>query len=349
MISSPNDVLEYTKNLEKENRILRKKLQRSEKNCLELEATNDKKESLLRTVIAELEEKRQLEATLSELRRNQMQLIQTEKMSSLGKMVGGIAHEINNPVNFISGNVEYINDYCDILMAVVKRYQECYPEPVPEIEQYCNDNDLDFLQDDLPKILKSVKLGVRRISDIVVSLKNFSRMDQSESKLVNIHEGIDSALAILQHRLKDHNNNLEIEVIQNYGDLPQIECYAGKLNQVLMNILTNAIDALEEDWSSASADEPERTGKITISTSAIGSDRIEIKIADNGNGIPNAIQSKIFDPFFTTKPIGQGTGMGLAISHHIINELHKGQLTFNSHVGVGTEFSILIPTACSAT
>ncbi|MDJ1183366.1 sensor histidine kinase [Roseofilum casamattae] len=345
MVSSPKDVLEHTKNLEKENRILRKKLQRSEKNCLELEATNDKRESLLRTVISELEEKRKLEQTLIELRRNQIQLIQTEKMSSLGKMVAGIAHEINNPVNFISGNIDYINDYCGILMAIIQRYQQCYPEPVPEIEQYCDDKDLGFLQDDLPKILKSVKLGVRRISDIVVSLKNFSRMDQSESKLVNIHEGIDSALAILQHRLKEHPNNLAIKVIRNYGDLPQIECYPGKLNQVLMNILTNAIDALEEDWSSARADESERT--IVIATSAIESDRIEIRIADNANGIPNAIQSQIFDPFFTTKPIGQGTGMGLAISHHIINELHKGQLTFNSRVGVGTEFSIQIPTACA--
>ncbi|MBP0030052.1 MAG: sensor histidine kinase [Roseofilum sp. Guam] len=337
------DMGEKIARLEKENRILRKKLERSEKNCLELEETNEKKESLLRQVIVELKnsqeevaQKRQLEETLSKLKRTQAQLIQAEKMSSLGHLVAGVAHEINNPVSFIYGNLSHIEEYFQDLLGMIHLYQEYDSDPQDVIQDYINHHDLEFVEEDLPKILKSIKIGTERICEIVLSLRTFSRMDQADVKEVDIHEGIDSTLMILQHRLKEQPDRPEIQVTRNYGKLPVIECYPGQLNQVFMNILANAIDALEERPNPQSS-------QIIVSTTTVNSDWIQITISDNGRGIPETVQPHIFNPFFTTKAIGQGTGMGLAISHQIITETHMGQILCHSTPGKGTEFIIQIP------
>lgn len=346
MISQALDSLDlgqHITQLEKENRILRKKLERSEKNCLELEETNEKKESLLRQVIielrnsqAEVEQKRQLEQTLNQLKRTQAQLIQAEKMSSLGQLVAGVAHEINNPVSFIYGNLSHIDEYFQGLLGMIDLYQQHYPNPQPDILAYADRHDLEFVQEDLPKILKSIKIGTERICEIVLSLRTFSRMDQADFKEVDIHEGIDSTLMILQHRLKEQPDRPEIQVTRNYGKLPPVECYPGQLNQVFMNILANAIDALEEHPC-------DKSYEIIVATKRINSDWIQITISDNGAGIPETILNNIFNPFFTTKPIGQGTGMGLAISHQIITQTHAGQLLCQSTLGEGTQFIIQIP------
>jgi len=340
-----------TQQLEKENRILRKKLERAEKNCLELEQTNQKKEFLLRQIIHELEdsqrevkEKRQLEETLRELKQTQAQLVHAEKMSSLGQLVAGVAHEINNPVNFIHGNLKYLQEYSQKLLELVQLYQQHYSNPVAELQAKQNEIDLDFLQRDLLQILKSMNIGTERISQIVLSLRNFSRMDEAEFKSVDIHEGIDSTLVILQHRLKDNEGGSEIEVIRNYGKLPLVECYAGQLNQVFMNILANAIDAIDRVNAEKTQQETqENLSQITISTSVIDLEWVEIAIADSGTGIPDSIKKQIFNPFFTTKPVGKGIGMGMAISYHIINQKHGGELICVSNPGWGAEFVIRIP------
>ncbi|MDY6785597.1 MAG: ATP-binding protein [Cyanobacteriota bacterium] len=337
--------------LEKENRILRKKLERAEQSCLELEKTNQKKESLLRQVICELkssqkevEEKRQLEFTLQELQRTQSQLIQAEKMSSLGQLVAGLAHEINNPVNFIYGNLTHALDYVRDLLNFVHLYQQSYPNPAIAIQDAAEDIELDFLQEDLPKILNSIKLGTERIRQIVLSLRNFSRMDEAEVKPVDIHEGIDSTLLILQHRLKARSDRPEIEVVREYSNLPLVECYAGQLNQVFMNILANAIDALEENNRQQTYQEIKANlHKITIRTSVVNSEWVQIAIADNGSGMSRKTKAQIFDPFFTTKPTGKGTGMGMSISHQIVTEKHRGKLDCFSTPGEGTEFVVQIP------
>lgn len=351
MESKQIDALAMIKHLEKENRILRKKLERSETTCLELEQTNQKKEYLLRQIINELEdsqkevkEKRQLEQTLSELKRTQAQLVHAEKMSSLGQLVAGVAHEINNPVNFIHGNLTYLQEYCHNLLNIVQLYQHHYPNAVAEIQAQADVIDLDFLQKDLVKILNSMKLGTDRISKIVLSLRIFSRMDEAEFKPVDIHEGIDSTLLILQHRLENKPKYSEIQVIRNYGNLPLVECYAGQLNQVFMNILANAIDAVDELNEKRTVQErKENSRQITISTSMIDSEWVQIAIADTGSGIAESVQKQIFNPFFTTKPIGKGTGMGMAISHQIITEKHGGKLMCVSTPETGAEFVIRIP------
>ncbi|MBE9187206.1 PAS domain S-box protein [Microcoleus sp. LEGE 07076] len=288
------------------------------------------------------EQTAQLEATLCELQQAQTQLVQAEKMSSLGQMVAGIAHEINNPVSFIFGNLTYTEEYTRNLMKLLQMYRDEYPEPSAAIQQETEALEVDFLLDDLPKMLSSMQVGATRIRDIVRSLRNFSRLDESDMKNVNIHEGIDSTLMILEHRLKaqlvsvagTEYRHPAIQLVKEYGQLPLVECYAGLLNQVFMNVIANAIDALQE--------RVENQGIIRIRTEVEGT-FARIVIADNGPGISDRVKQRIFDPFYTTKPIGSGTGMGLAISHSIIVEKHQGKINCCSAVGKGTEFAIEIP------
>ncbi len=286
----------------------------------------------------------QLEAVVEKLHTTQMQMIQSEKMSSLGQLVAGVAHEINNPVNFIHGNLHHLHTYVDNLLELVNLYQNNYPDLVSEIEATIHKIDLEFLQEDLPKILSSMQMGTDRICEIVLSLRNFSRLDEAELKAINIHHGINSTILILEHRLKFTANHSKINIIYDYSDLPLVECYPGPLNQVLMNILSNAIDAIEEkEVQHLAQGLPAIPSQIKISTTRLEGNFVQISIADNGSGISEAIQQKIFDPFFTTKPIGKGTGMGMAISYQIITEKHGGRLECLSTVGVGTEFRIQIP------
>ncbi|AFY43510.1 ATP-binding protein [Nostoc sp. PCC 7107] len=284
----------------------------------------------------------ELKTALSELTRTQAQVIQNEKMSSLGQLVAGVAHEINNPVNFIHGNITHLSEYTQNLLQILHLYQECYPNKDPKIQALAEEIDLEFLIEDLDKILPSMKIGTERIRNIVLSLRNFSRMDEADFKTVDIHEGIESTLLILQYRLKDKPESPGIEVIRDYGNLPEVECYPGQLNQVLMNILVNAIDALEES-SVNTQNSTVQKPQITIRTSACDSRWVEIAIADNGTGMPEQVKNRIFDPFFTTKPVGKGTGMGMAISYQIISEKHHGKLDCFSTPGQGTEFRIQIP------
>jgi signal transduction histidine kinase len=262
-------------------------------------------------------------------------------MSSLGQMVAGIAHEINNPINFIHGNITHASDYVQELLDLVNLYQQEYPDPSAIVEQKNQEIDVEFLTEDLPRILDSMKVGSSRIRNIILSLRNFSRLDESEMKPVNIHEGIDSTLMILQHRLKENNNRLEIEVFKEYAQLPDILCYAGQLNQVFMNILSNAIDALE-DYNNRE-DSPRKNPQIRIRTELGEVNTLKIRIADNGYGMTAQVMQKIFDPFFTTKPVGSGTGLGLSISYQVVVDKHKGQLSCESTLGEGTEFVIEIP------
>ncbi len=286
----------------------------------------------------------ELKQAMTELQRTQAQVIQSEKMSSLGQLVAGVAHEINNPVNFIHGNLVHIEEYTQDLLGFVNLYQEHYPNPEAEIQEEAEAIDLEFMQADLPKMLSSMKMGTDRIRQIVLSLRNFSRMDEAEIKPVDIHEGIDSTLMILQHRLKARPERPEIQVVKEYGNLPLVECYAGQLNQVFMNILTNAIDALEESNATHSyQDVQSHPNRITVRTSLKDDQWVEIAIADNGPGIPREIQQRIFNPFFTTKPIGKGTGMGMSISYQIVTEKHHGRLDCFSMPDQGTEFIIQIP------
>ncbi|MEG4312748.1 MULTISPECIES: PAS domain S-box protein [unclassified Microcoleus] len=291
------------------------------------------------------EQAAQLAATLEQLKATNSQLVQSEKMSSLGLLLAGVAHEINNPVSFIYGNLAHLTNYTQDLFDHLELYQQHYPNPVAEIQEQREKNDLDFLAEDLPKILSSMSVGVERICQIVQSLRNFSRHDDSQMKPVNLHEGIDSTLLILNHRLKGNAEKPPIQIVKQYGDLPPVECFAGPINQVFMNILSNAIDALEDANSRQTCREMlENPSQIMIGTEVVGN-FVEIKIADNGPGITEEVKQQIFDTFFTTKPIGKGTGMGLSISYQIIVERHKGELYCNSELGKGTEFAIRIPIA----
>ncbi|HEY9872061.1 MAG TPA: ATP-binding protein [Candidatus Obscuribacterales bacterium] len=271
-----------------------------------------------------------LERTIEELQQAQAKLIQSEKMSSLGQMVAGVAHEINNPVNFIYGNIDHVNSYAQDLLNLLELYQQEYPNPTATIEEEIEAIDLDFLTEDLPKTLSSMKMGADRIRKIVLSLRNFSRLDEAEMKPVNIDEGIDNTLLILNYRLKQG-----IEIIKEYGDLPLVECYPAQLNQVFMNIISNAIDALLEQ-------ESHYNKQITIYTAVVDSNQIQVRIRDNGSGMLPEVKAKLFDPFFTTKPVGVGTGLGLSICYEIV-EKHGGKIDVSSKPGEGTEFVIYLP------
>ena len=302
-----------------------------------------------------------LEETVRKLQQTQTQLVQTEKMSSLGQMIAGIAHEINNPVNFIYGNLSHASHYVTELSRLLELYQQHYPEPVSEIREAAAEMEVDFLVEDLSKMLSSMQVGTDRIRQIVLSMRNFSRSDQSNIKLVDIHEGLDSTLLILQHRLKAYGGHPAIQIIKEYGNLPFIDCCGSQLNQVFMNIISNAIDALDEEMENRElakknsknsppsiATSPSTLPAITIRTEVVG-DFVAIRISDNGQGIPDEIRHQLFDPFFTTKPVGKGTGLGLSISYHLVVEKHGGRIECISEVGLGTEFAIEIPIIGSPT
>lgn len=288
------------------------------------------------------EKARQLETTIQTLRQTQTQLIQTEKMSGLGQMVAGIAHEINNPVNFIHGNIPHIKEYLGDLIALLDLYRRHYPNPTSEIKSFCREIDLEYLLEDLGKILKSFQLGSQRIQQIVTSLRTFSRLDEAERKAVNLHEGIESTLLILHHRFKAKPDRPEIRIVKEYGDLPLVECYPSQLNQVFMNLLSNAVDALEQEVLAGNWADTAESPTVWIKTAKLDH-QVLVCIRDNGPGVPEQERNRLFDPFFTTKPIGKGTGLGLSISHQIIAEKHGGRLMLSSEMNQGAEFQILIP------
>lgn len=291
------------------------------------------------------EQAQHLQRCLQDLKKTQAQLIQTAKMSSLGQVVGGIAHEINNPVNFIYGNLSHVSDYIQDLLHLLHLYQQQYTPPTSEIQTEIEAIDLEFLIADLPKILVSMKGGVGRIQKIVLSLRNFSRLDESNIKAVDIHEGIKSSLMILHNRLQTRAARPEIQVIEEYSNLPLVECYAAELNQVFINILSNAIDALNEYNKQRSLDDIRACPlAITIRTFLLEENsRVVIQIRDNGPGMTADVKDRIFEPFFTTKPLGEGTGLGLYISYQIVREKHGGALKCFSEEGQGAEFWIEIP------
>ncbi|NES69602.1 MAG: PAS domain-containing sensor histidine kinase [Okeania sp. SIO2D1] len=334
---------ELEEQLKEKNRTLHELNNTQEKLLLEIKERKQA-ENLLRESETKLrEQKQELQQALKELQHTQAQMIQSEKMSSLGQMLAGVAHEINNPVNFIHGNIVYAKDYIQDLLNLVQLYQNYYPHPHQEIEAEIEAIELNFLQEDLKKILKSMEVGTERIQEIVKSLRIFSRCDEAEIKKVDVHEGIESTLMILQSHFKAKSKSeySEIKIIKEYGQLPLIDCYPGQLNQVFMNILSNAIYAIKDDQNAQKIEF--NSGCIWIKTQRISDNLVQICITDNGAGISEEVLSHLFDPFFTTKPVGKGTGLGLSISYQIIVEKHKGKLEYHSQKEKYTEFIMTIP------
>ncbi len=334
-----------TQHLEFANRLLASEIVERQLAEAALKKAKEELEIRVEERTAELQSQtQQLEQALSELKQAQSNLIHSEKMSSLGQLVAGIAHEINNPINFIYGNITHTSQYANSLLELVNLYQEQYPNPVPIVQEKINYIDLDFIISDLPKILTSMKNGAERIFGIVKSLRIFSRHDEAEMKLADIHEGIDSTLMILQSRLNAKPGLESIQVLKEYGKLPKIECYPGQLNQVFINIIANAIDALEDDSHSESIAANEANPRILkISTKLLDSEVVEIRISNNGPEITESAMKQLFNPFFTTKPVGKGTGLGLSIGYQIITVRHQGELQCISGPGKGAEFIIKIP------
>lgn len=308
---------------------------------MQLEAQN----VLLQKMNQKLEMANQeLSQRLQQLQDAQLQLVESEKMATLGQLVAGIAHEINNPLGFLQGNIQPAQNYIDDLLNLLDLYQQQFPNPGELITNRIAAIELDFLREDLPKLIKSMNLGLERIRHISNSLRTFSRTDTDHKVYLKIHEGIESTLLILKHRLKANESRPEIMVVKNYGQLPEICCFPGQLNQVFMNLLSNAIDALEESNEGKSfAEIKANPNKILIQT-RLENSGLTIKIADNGIGMTDEVRKRIFDQGFTTKPVGKGTGLGLAIARKIVTEKHHGTLTCASKPGIGTEFTIWLPT-----
>ncbi|MBD2326883.1 sensor histidine kinase [Alkalinema sp. FACHB-956] len=324
---------------------LRRSAQQLQTQAEQLQEYNQKLEQKVADRTQELSLKnRELESLLQQLHATQVQIIQNEKMTSLGQLVAGIAHEINNPVSFIHGNIKHLDRYVRDLLEVVQAYQLFYPEPPAVLQANLDDIDLAFVEQDCSKILRSMQTGTERIQQIVLSLRNFSRLDEAEFKTVDLHQGIDSTLLILQHRLLEMPNLTAIQVVKDYGELPLIACYPGQINQVFMSLISNSIDALENSERQRNKNrQPPLSPTIWISTKVNANQCVEVVIKDNGTGIPEALRSRIFDPFFTTKPIGKGTGLGLSISYQIVTEKHQGKLWCDSTPGQGSKFVIEIP------
>ena len=279
----------------------------------------------------------------TELQQTQTQLIQAEKVAALGQLTAGIAHEVNNPINFIAGNLNFVEQYVQEVVSLLYLYQKYLPEPPDEIQTAIQKSDLNFLLDDLSKIIQSMQVGTDRVTEIVSYLNNFSRHREAGKKLANLHEGLESTLLILGHRFKRNAHHPAIQLVKEYGDLPLIECFPGEINQVFMNLICNAIDAIEESNKSKDIDTIyQYPGVIKIKTEAIEK-QVILRVADNGSGINNANQTKLFEAFYTTKPVGKGTGLGLSIAYQIVVNNHHGKLTYHSKPGEGMEFIIELP------
>jgi len=286
----------------------------------------------------------ELEKALQELKSTQAQLVHSEKMSALGQLVAGVAHEINNPVNFIYGNLNHATEYIEDLLSLVHLYQQEYPHPSLPLRQKIQSIELDFIREDLPKLISSLKIGTDRIYQLVRTLRTFSRNDQGEMSVVDIHQGIDTTLLILHHRLKANGKHQGISIVKDYGNIPLVECYPGQLNQVFMNIISNAIDALEEKRQNTQQNTQQYFSPcIQIRTQMVDGNYFAVQIIDNGQGMTETVKKHLFDPFFTTKEVGQGTGLGLSISYHIVVEKHGGIIKCTSTLGEGCEFWIELP------
>ncbi len=287
----------------------------------------------------------QLERSLQELEHTQLQMVQNEKMATLGNLVAGVAHEINNPIGFLQGSLSNAEEYTQDLLAHIQLLKQHYPTPAIAVIEHGKKIDLEFLTEDLPKLVSSMKVASDRIEDISTSLRTFSRADTAEKVACNLHEGIESTLLILKYRLKANEKRPAIEVITEYGMLPPVECFLGRLNQVFMNILANAIDALDTSSQGLSFAQVQATHQQILIHTEVSSDKstVTTRIKDNGEGMPEEIRARIFDRLFTTKEVGKGTGLGLAIARQIVEETHNGRLRCNSVLGEGTEFVIEIP------